>query len=53
MARYTKAIAAFFAPGCALIIANGGHMSGNEWIVAGATCVVAGAAVYVAPANKG
>jgi hypothetical protein len=45
------AIAGFIAPGAALLIANGGTMSGKDWLVAAATCVVTYAAVYAAPKN--
>lgn len=54
--RTSKAIAAavagFIAPAAALVIANKGHMSGTDWLVAGATCVVAYAATWLAPANR-
>lgn len=54
--RTAKAVAAgvagFLAPAAALLITNGGHMTGADWIVAAATCVVAYATTYAAPANK-
>ena len=54
--RTAKAVAAgvagFVAPAGALVITNKGHMTGADWIVALATCVVAYAATYLAPANK-
>lgn len=49
LAPYWKAAVAFVAPGAALIVAQGGHLSGRDWIVAGATCVVSAAAVYAVP----
>lgn len=49
VAPYWKAVVGFVAPGAALIIANGGAMSGRDWIVAAATCVVTGATVYAVP----
>lgn len=51
LAPYWKALAGFIAPGAALIIANGGDLSGRDWLVALATCVVTSAAVYVVPKN--
>lgn len=54
--RAAKAVAAgiagFLAPAAALLITNHGHMTGADWLVAGATCIVAYGATYAAPANK-
>jgi hypothetical protein len=46
------AVAGFCAPAAALIITNKGEMHGTDWLVAFATCIVAYAAVWAAPANK-
>lgn len=46
------AVAGFLAPAAALLIVHDGRMTGELWAVAGATCVVAYAATYAAPANK-
>lgn len=55
--RTAKAVAAavcgFVAPAAGLLIVHDGHMTGADWIVAGATCIVAYAGTYAAPANKG
>ena len=55
--RTAKAVAAgvagFLAPAAALLITNKGHMTGADWAVAAATCVVAYAATWAAPANRG
>jgi hypothetical protein len=45
-------VAGFLAPAAALVIVHDGHMSGSDWIVAGATAVVAYAATWAAPKNK-
>jgi hypothetical protein len=54
--RTAKAVAAgiagFLAPAGALLIVNNGHMTGADWIVAAATCVVAYAATWAAPKNQ-
>ena len=54
--KTAKAVAAglagFLAPAAALLIVNDGHMAGADWLVAGATCIVAYAATWAAPANK-
>jgi hypothetical protein len=52
LAPYSKAIAAFIAPGAALIIADGGTLSGHDWLVVAATCIVSSAVTAVAPKNK-
>lgn len=52
--RYWKAIVAFAAPGCALLIVGATDKDGitsSEIAVAGLTCVVTAAAVYAAPKN--
>lgn len=46
------AVAGFLAPAGALLIVKDGHMTGADWAVAAATCVVAYAATWAAPANK-
>lgn len=55
--RTAKAVAAgvagFLAPAAALLIVNKGHMTGADWAVAAATCVVAYSATWAAPANRG
>lgn len=55
MSKQIKAIAAavagFIAPAAALLVANKGHMSGADWLVAAGTCVVVYAATYAAPKN--
>lgn len=43
---------AFVAPAAALVIANGGTMSGKDWMVAAATCVTVYSATWLAPRNK-
>lgn len=45
-------VVAFAAPAAALLIANKGHMTGADWLVAGATCIVVYSATYLAPKNK-
>jgi hypothetical protein len=51
--QYWKSIAAFVAPGCALLVAGASDgLTRNELLVAGLTCVVSAAAVYAAPRNK-
>lgn len=45
-------VVGFVTPAAALLIANKGHMTGSDWIVAAATCVVAYGATYWAPKNK-
>lgn len=54
--KTAKAVAAaaagFLAPAAGLLIVNDGHMTGADWLVAAATCVVAYAATWAAPANK-
>jgi hypothetical protein len=53
LARYWKAIAAFVAPGCALLIVDSNDgWSSTELSVAALTCVVSAAAVWAAPRNK-
>jgi hypothetical protein len=52
LAPYWKAAVGFIAPGATLIVAQGGDLTGKEWLVALATCVVTSAAVYAAPKNK-
>ncbi len=52
LAPYWKAAVAFVAPGATLIVAQQGDLSGHDWLVALATCVVTSAAVYAAPKNK-
>lgn len=52
IAPYWKAVAGFIAPGAALIIADGGTLTGHDWLVVAATCVVTSAAVGFAPKNK-
>lgn len=56
MGRQAKAlwagVAGFVAPGMALLVANKGHMTGADWIVAGATCFVVYSATWLAPRNK-
>ena len=52
LALYWKAIAAFVAPGCALLIVGATDgISRNELAIAALTCVVSAGAVYVVP-NK-
>lgn len=55
--RTAKAVAAavcgFVAPAAGLLIVHDGHMTGADWIVAGATCIVAYTGTYAAPANRG
>lgn len=52
--KYWKAIVAFAAPGCALLIVAATDADGitsGELSVAALTCVVSAAAVYAAPKN--
>jgi 2-methylisocitrate lyase-like PEP mutase family enzyme len=50
LAPYWKAIVAFGAPGCALLITGAGDgWTATELAVAGLTCVVTAGAVYAAP----
>lgn len=55
MGKQAKAVAAalagFIAPAATLVITNGGTMTGKDWMVAAATCIVSYAAVYAAPKN--
>lgn len=45
-------VVAFVAPAAALLIVNKGHMTGADWLVAGATCVTVYSATWLAPKNK-
>jgi hypothetical protein len=45
-------VVAFVAPAGALLIANKGHMTGADWLVAAGTCIVVYSATYLAPKNK-
>jgi len=52
IAPYWKAVVAFAAPGCALLVTSAdGGFSNQELAVAGLTCIVSAAAVYAVP-NK-
>lgn len=46
------AVFGLITPAAALVIANGGTMTGKDWAVAAATCVVSYTAVYLAPKNQ-
>lgn len=53
MNRYAKAIVAFVAPGCALLITGSTDgFSTTELVVAGLTCVVTAAAVWAVPNER-
>lgn len=50
LGKYWKAIVAFAAPGCALLISGADNgISNRELAVAALTCVVTAAAVYAVP----
>ena len=51
IAPYWKAAVGFVTPGAVLIVAQGGDLTGRDWLVALATCVVTSGAVYLAPKN--
>lgn len=56
MGKQAKALwagaVAFIAPAAALVIANGGTMTGKDWMVAGATCITVYSVTWLAPRNK-